>query len=288
MKKGFTLIELLVVIAIIAILAAILFPVFAQAREKARAITCVSNEKQMGLAIIQYLQDNDEFFPFLQYYDVTDTVPIDWNDAIYPYIKNGQNQTPGAKASVTTHNGQGGIWACPSFPIPTEAEYGINWELARDGTGTWGAKYAATSGWTLIQVSDASVTTPSDTMLVAEHGNAPENAGNSPGNNYNQALIDPGESNYTSADLWPLSNGEPTGVDNHVEVTWDFDCGATSSASNCATWAGPGCEPRYRHTNEANLLFVDGHVKPFRRGTINWFNNIYIPGIYESLDGTPS
>ncbi len=59
-RKGFTLIELLVVIAIIAILAAILFPVFAQAREKARAITCISNLKQIGLAFLQYNQDNDE------------------------------------------------------------------------------------------------------------------------------------------------------------------------------------------------------------------------------------
>src|SRR5580704_9580530 len=58
--NGFTLIELLVVIAIIAILAAILFPVFAQAREKARAISCLSNTKQMGLAAIMYTQDYDE------------------------------------------------------------------------------------------------------------------------------------------------------------------------------------------------------------------------------------
>src|SRR5579883_2648312 len=56
-QSGFTLIELLVVIAIIAILAAILFPVFAQAREKARAASCLSNEKQMGLALIMYAQD---------------------------------------------------------------------------------------------------------------------------------------------------------------------------------------------------------------------------------------
>src|SRR5450432_3278318 len=62
-KSGFTLIELLVVIAIIAILAAILFPVFAQAREKARAISCLSNEKQLGLGIIQYQQDYDEHNP---------------------------------------------------------------------------------------------------------------------------------------------------------------------------------------------------------------------------------
>jgi len=62
--RGFTLIELLVVIAIIAILAAILFPVFAQAREKARQSSCISNAKQMALATLQYVQDYDETFPF--------------------------------------------------------------------------------------------------------------------------------------------------------------------------------------------------------------------------------
>ena len=65
MKRGFTLIELLVVIAIIAILAAILFPVFARAREKARQTSCLSNVKQISLGIIMYLQDYDEALPFL-------------------------------------------------------------------------------------------------------------------------------------------------------------------------------------------------------------------------------
>ncbi|MFA0764650.1 MAG: hypothetical protein REDVDVYQ_002261, partial [Candidatus Fervidibacter sp.] len=62
-RKGFTLIELLVVIAIIAILAAILFPVFSQARDKARQTTCLSNAKQVGLAVMQYQQDYNELYP---------------------------------------------------------------------------------------------------------------------------------------------------------------------------------------------------------------------------------
>jgi len=63
-RRGFTLIELLVVIAIIAILAAILFPVFAQAREQARSISCLSNQKQIGTACMMYLQDYDEVYPY--------------------------------------------------------------------------------------------------------------------------------------------------------------------------------------------------------------------------------
>lgn len=68
LRKGFTLIELLVVIVIIAILAAILFPVFSQAREKARATSCLSNTKQIGLAIMMYTQDNNETYPPAYYY----------------------------------------------------------------------------------------------------------------------------------------------------------------------------------------------------------------------------
>jgi prepilin-type N-terminal cleavage/methylation domain-containing protein/prepilin-type processing-associated H-X9-DG protein len=98
-RHGFTLIELLVVIAIIAILAAILFPVFAQAREKARATSCLSNTKQIGLAAIMYSQDYDETYPMGIGVNVYTWQVTSVFDEIYPYLKNGQ------------------IAGCPSAPM---------------------------------------------------------------------------------------------------------------------------------------------------------------------------
>ena len=86
-RLGFTLIELLVVIAIIAILAAILFPVFAQARAKARQAVCVSGSRQMGMALSMYLQDNDETTPTV-YQDYTHNSVADAFGEIMPYVKN--------------------------------------------------------------------------------------------------------------------------------------------------------------------------------------------------------
>jgi prepilin-type N-terminal cleavage/methylation domain-containing protein/prepilin-type processing-associated H-X9-DG protein len=96
-KKGFTLIELLVVIAIIAILAAILFPVFARAREKARQSSCLSNVKQIALAVLMYTQDYDETFPpqYNFYRPLLDDYPTAWDRhswkvGLVPYIQNDQ------------------------------------------------------------------------------------------------------------------------------------------------------------------------------------------------------
>src|SRR6056297_3098043 len=102
MRRGFTLIELLVVIAIIAILAAILFPVFARAREKARQASCLSNMKQISLAQMMYAQDYDETMVVnatsVHNFDAPDGTPITtpdtgamlWMYLIYPYVNNVQ------------------------------------------------------------------------------------------------------------------------------------------------------------------------------------------------------
>src|SRR5438876_2941923 len=89
--RGFTLIELLVVIAIIAILAAILFPVFAQARERARMSVCLSNTRQIGTGLMMYVQDYDETFPYIRFHGgsaLQGTFTSIWKNAIGPYVKN--------------------------------------------------------------------------------------------------------------------------------------------------------------------------------------------------------
>jgi prepilin-type N-terminal cleavage/methylation domain-containing protein/prepilin-type processing-associated H-X9-DG protein len=102
-KKGFTLIELLVVIAIIAILAAILFPVFAQAREQARKTSCLSNCKQLGLAMQMYAQDYDEMLPGWNHPPVHPLARF-WGDwaIVVPLLQ--------------AYNKSDNIWVCPSGP----------------------------------------------------------------------------------------------------------------------------------------------------------------------------
>ena len=139
-RNGFTLIELLVVIAIIAILAAILFPVFAKAREAARATTCKSNLKQIGLAANMYKQDYDETLPFSvngqNSFTWTGTGTTYWAYFYLPYTKNQQ------------------IWACPSAKDASckYNSYGLSGFL--DGSAT-------TPG-----IADAAVSDPSGTVFA--------------------------------------------------------------------------------------------------------------------------
>jgi prepilin-type N-terminal cleavage/methylation domain-containing protein/prepilin-type processing-associated H-X9-DG protein len=111
--RAFTLIELLVVIAIIAILAAILFPVFAQAREKARQATCASNEKQITLAFLSYIQDYDETFPPAVSYNPNQTY---WPYLVDPYVKGG---VTGGTTGPMSKNQPKSVYVCPDYLVST-------------------------------------------------------------------------------------------------------------------------------------------------------------------------
>ncbi len=162
MKRGFTLIELLVVIAIIAILAAILFPVFARAREKARQTSCLSNLKQMGLAMLMYAQDYDEVFVGMSGGAIlpTPVVPGNttfnyhpsygyfncWSNLIYPYINNVQ------------------IFLCPST---TWSCYQVAYGLPSYGANPAGG-YVTMFG--TPGPSQGDIKRPSEILMITEKG----------------------------------------------------------------------------------------------------------------------
>jgi prepilin-type N-terminal cleavage/methylation domain-containing protein/prepilin-type processing-associated H-X9-DG protein len=121
-RRAFTLIELLVVIAIIAILAAILFPVFAKAREKARTASCENNCKQIGLAFLQYVQDYDERYPPYDNDTAGNSPRYGWELLIQPYIKNTQAFICPSDTQPTS-----GVSGWLTAPGNFKASYIYNW-----------------------------------------------------------------------------------------------------------------------------------------------------------------
>ncbi len=235
-KHGFTLIELLVVIAIIAILAAILFPVFASAREKARQTSCASNLKQLGLAFVQYNQDYDEFYPCN--IGVGGYNGNGWAGSVFPYVK------------------ATGVFACPDDSTQpssgdTIISYAENYNFFPGCNPPSGPQ-------TNVAISSAKLNAPSVTVLVFEVQNIKDDLGNL-GINFNP------NATYQASSHEPFEYHSPSGTagcDNSGSVrsfgnSGVYATGVVASATALKLiGSGTGV-----HTSGANYLGADGHVK---------------------------
>ncbi len=263
-RKGFTLIELLVVIAIIAILAAILFPVFAQAREKARAISCISNLKQIGMGFIQYQQDYDETTP-------PGWTPDDSNDdgrwqfTLQPYIQKYGVADPHAAANNVKSKG---VYSCPDYPA-------AQWNKAQGGgiPSSYGYnRYPLTNGYT-NGIPLAKINQPSNLVAFADAAAADETAAGDPADpNFmdgSNVCTDPVNS---VGDCGPFKFN-PVIWTSHTAPEYDFMIPGGDPANYGdtrwgSTWGDVHYRPIFRHSQKNNAVFADGHAKAVGPNTL--------------------
>jgi len=235
-SRGFTLIELLVVIAIIAILAAILFPVFARARENARRTSCLSNIKQFGLAVMQYVQDYDETYPPAAI-KTTQTPPDGyfwyneggnaywfWPQILYPYHKSTD------------------MFYCPSSSVQSRHDDGSLRTEKAPHMGNYGTN-------SLIMPSNskgkamAAITSPASVYLFMDSG----------GWYLNPSLVLAPRGYY-----WYLPGSGP-GSPTNVALTGSYELLDSAMTGDFSSG---------RHFGGVNMAFADGHVKWLRSSVV--------------------
>jgi len=253
--RGFTLIELLVVIAIIAILAAILFPVFAQAREKARQSACISNLKQLTNAFMMYTQDYDEMFPqwkWDQSYSGGSVNPNDgtslWHNAIYPYVKNaGVFSCPSDKRKQNLEQYIGGWFSGWSEPEGLSTVTGFPKELSHKVFS-----YAANEPLTYSFPALAAMERPAETYLVADAITTLSGWA--------------AYGDWVAAENENAPENDPRRQFMIARVAFPDDVCVFAAGTNGDYWSAqfqydPKYDPCARHMNGSNIGYADGHVK---------------------------
>ena len=266
-NRGFTLIELLVVIAIIAILAAILFPVFAQAREKARQTSCLSNTKQCALAFLMYSQDYDELHAigsaqgdnFFWYWNFNLATPYDWRPDIAP--------TDGRFTAAQVHWGNStqpytknwGLFACPSGIVTSITS-------AANEAGAKKPFYNSTYTYNglLSSYSQAGIATPASLPLLWEGRGKTQAKGFA----------------LTSPNLWCEQNSPNTSC---TYMPYQSGCGPSKNGTYSAVF---GVNTMWVHSGGANFALADGHSK-WRRLGANTFTGAISPQPYTNYDVDP-
>ncbi|HEX8236278.1 MAG TPA: DUF1559 domain-containing protein [Abditibacteriaceae bacterium] len=236
-RRGFTLIELLVVIAIIAILAAMLFPVFARARENARRTSCASNLKQLGLGLLQYTQDYDEQYPLRRFapfgttgaYSSSDAVLFDfdnnsWRTVVQPYIKSNQ------------------LFVCPSNPDNAKKSYDPEFNRSYAANANWAGTSPIIEKGLFGQASPVAlsqVQSPAQVIAVTEIWHVP----------WVSIIIDRDNVGYNDA-----GSGGPASVMGYQDVIWAGHFGR----SNYLFADGHVKSLRPTQTNQdVNLWYID-------------------------------
>jgi prepilin-type N-terminal cleavage/methylation domain-containing protein len=262
MKRAFTLIELLVVIAIIAILAAILFPVFAQAKNAAKKTQSLSNSKNQITGVIMYTGDTDDVLPFSEAGCDNDESQVQWYATVHPYIKNGKTET-NSRGELRAY-GNDGIFRDPSHPDPKQGQhYGLNREL-------FPANYCPASAADITpSISASAVEAPADKIAVGIKNK------NGPFWSYP----------YFSGDEWMWTarfkrDGSGNVISDGSEIQsglaprdWGYvmnkDCsGDSQSMEEC------GAALSYRYNGQTIVSYLDGHAASAGKGRLQWFKNV--------------